>query len=166
MSEQLSEIIFSWRHIAVHRHEKNQMWYIVSAVVVALAVIWAVLPGRWFGDKNYLFAVFLVLFYLVVLMLEYRPLEEIETVITPDGIKYGVKFYRFDEFDQFYIVYQDEGVKSLYLEFKNPLRGRLPIPVDSQNPVLLREYLLRHLKEDLEREAEPVSERLRRWLKL
>jgi hypothetical protein len=32
--------------------------------------------------------------------------------------------------------------------------------------VAIREFLLAFLKEDLEREIEPISEKFRRWLKL
>ncbi|MFA5021379.1 MAG: hypothetical protein WC517_04995, partial [Patescibacteria group bacterium] len=58
------------------------------------------------------------------------------------------------------------GIKNLYVEFKNPLKGRLVIPLDGQDAVAIRDYLLRFLAEDLEREAEPISEQLRRFLKL
>lgn len=166
MSEKLSQVIFSWEHPAYIRYPKDRRWYIVSAVVLAALVIWSVLPGKWFGDGNYLFAVFLVLFYLTILMFEYRPVEVIKTIVTPDGIKYGHHFHFYPVFHSFYIIYQDQGVKALYLEFRNPLRGRLVVPLDGQDPVAIRQYLLGFVTEDLEREAEPLTERLRRRLKL
>ena len=78
-------------------------------------------------------------------------------------------FYRLEKFaniDSFFIIYQDVGLKNLYFDFKNPLRGRLVIDLDGLDAVKIREYLLQFLKEDLGREAEPLSEQLRRFLRI
>jgi hypothetical protein len=157
---QVSEKVFSWQHQDYQNYQKDKRWYIISAVIVVLMVIWAV----W--DKNYLFGVFLIMFYLVVILYENRPPEIVDFTITPLGIKTGQKFFYWRQIDHFYIIYRAAGIKNLYLEFKNPLNGRLVIPLDGQNAVAIRDYLLRFLKEDLEREAEPLSEQLRRFLRL
>ena len=68
-------------------------------------------------------------------------------------------------FSDFFIIYQNNGIKNLYFDFKNPLKGRLIVPIDGQNAVAVREYLLKYMHENLEREAEPLSEIFRRLLK-
>jgi len=164
--QQLTEAIFSWQHPTHTPHLKTARWYVVSTIVLIAVVVWSVLPGRWFGDSNYLFAIFLVLFYLVVLLFENRPPVIIDFVITPDGVKSGEQFYRYDNFRDFFVIYHDDGVKRLYFEFKNPFRGRLAVPLDGQDPVEIRRFLLQFLREEIEREAEPISDQLRKWLKL
>ena len=158
--EQLSEIMFSWKYPEYLKYKKDIWWYVGSIIILALLVTWL------FIDKNYLFAIFLILFYLIVLMYENREPEIIDFVITPDGVKTGHAFHYYKNLDHFYIIYEDNGIKNLYLEFKNPLMGRLIIPLDGQDAVAIREYLLQFIQEDLEREAEPLSEQLRRLLKL
>ncbi|MFA5047466.1 MAG: hypothetical protein WC516_00320 [Patescibacteria group bacterium] len=158
--EQLSEVIFSWKYPEYIKYKKNIWWYVGSVIVLAAVVVWL------FFVKNYLFAIFLILFYLIVLMYENREPEIIDFFITPDGVKTGRSFHYYKALDHFYIIYEDHGIKNLYLEFKNSLLGRLIIPLDGQDAVAIREYLLQFLIEDLEREAEPLSEQLRRLLKL
>jgi hypothetical protein len=109
---------------------------------------------------------FLILFYLVVLLHDNLVPELINFTITIEGVKVSKNFYYFRDFDHFYIIYEDDGVKNLYLQFKNPFRGRVIVPIEGQDAIAIRKFLLKYIKEDLEREAEPLSERLRRWLKL
>jgi hypothetical protein len=165
-SEQLAEVVFAWKAPTDVRYKKNVWWYVISFIVLVLLVWWSIAEGRWFGDKNYIFAVFLVLFYLVVLIDDFREPEEAEFVVTPDGVKWGDKFYYYKELSEFFIIYRENGIKNLYIDFTNPLKGRIIVSVDGQDAVSIREYLLNFLKEDLDREVEPLSERIRRWLRL
>lgn len=157
---QVSQVVFSWRHQDFVPYPKDMRWYVISVIILLVAVAWS------FWQQNYLFGVFLIMFYMVVLLLENRPPEIIDFVITPLGIKTGQKFYYWRQMDHFFIIYRAQGIKNLYIEFKNPLNGRLVIPLDGQDAVAVREYLLKFLNEDLDREAEPISEQLRRFLKL
>lgn len=156
----VSQAIFSWQHREYVKYQKNWRWHVLFLLALALLVWWSI------SDTNYLFAVFLVLFYLVILIYENREPEIIDFVITPDGIKSGQIFYQYKELANFFIVYQDQGIKNLYFDFKNPLKGRLTVPVDGQDVLAVRNFLLQYLEEDLEREVEPLTERIGRWLKL
>lgn len=165
LEQQLSEVVFSWKHQDLVKYHRTTSWYVMATLVVALLVWWSIGNAWWMGGDNYLFAVFLVIFFLVVLLLDYREAKAIDFFITPDGIKYANKFFGYEELDFFFVIYEEEGVKSLYFEFKNPLRGRLAIPLDDQDAVAIREYLLKHLKENLDRESEPLTDSIRRLLK-
>ncbi len=158
--QRLSEVIFSWNFPEYIKYQKNIWWYVLSLIVLALLVWWSI------AGANYLFAVFLILFYLIILVYEHRDPQTTSIAITPDGVKFGRSFYEYKMIDNFFVVYQDKSVKNLYLDFKNPLRGRLVVPIDGQDALSIREYLLQFLDEDLEREAEPISEQIRRWLRL
>jgi len=159
-NQQLSEVIFSWQCHDYIKYKKNVVWYLVSFLVIIAMVGWAIYT------VNYLFAIFLVLFYLVVIMFDFKEPELVDCVITPDGLKHGPKFFFYKDIDNFFIIYQDHGIKNLYIDFKNPLKGRLTVELDGLDAIAIREFLLQFLKEDLEREAEPLSERLRRWLRI
>ena len=52
------------------------------------------------------------------------------------------------------------GIKNLYFEFKSVVRQRLSIPLEGENPLPIRENLLKYLPEDLERTNRPLSEEL------
>ena len=156
----LIEALFYWQHFSHEIYHKDFRWYLISLVILILGIAWSII------DANYLFAVFLILFYLLVLLFDSRPPEIVEFAITPIGIKSGKKFYYYRDFNCFYIIYKAGGIKNLYLEFHNPLKGRLIIPLDGQNAITIRDYLLKVIPEDLGREAEPLTEQLRRWLKI
>ena len=149
-NQQLSEVIFSWQCHEYVKYKKNIWWYVISLAVLTIMVGWSIYT------LNYLFAVFLVLFYLVVVMYEFREPQLVDCVITPDGLKHGQNFFFYKDIDNFFIIYQDQGLKNLYLDFKNPLRGRLVIDLAGLDAVSIREFLLQFLSEDLEREAEPL----------
>jgi len=157
--QQLSQVAFRWKFSEYVTYKKNTWWYAASLIILVLMVAWMI------KDGNYSFAVFLVLFYVVILIYENRPPETVDFAITIDGVKAGNKFYYYRDISEFFIIYEDFGIKKLYFEFFNPLRGRLSIPLDGQNPVVIRDFLLKYIKEDLEREAEPISEAVGRWLR-
>ncbi len=156
----LSQIVYSWDYPEYIKYRKDVWWYVISLLVLVGAVTWCFLAS------NPLFAIFLILFYLVTLLHENRNPEVIDFVITSEGIKAGRNFHYFREIDHFFIVYEELGIKNLYLQFRNPLKGRLVVPLDGQDAVNIRRFLLKYLKEDLEREIEPISDRLRRWMRL
>ena len=158
--KELTEVIFSWRFPEYVQYHKNIWWYVISLVILAALVVWQIMVN------DVTFAIFLVLFYLITLLYENRSPEMLLFAITPDGVKVGKNFHFYREFSHFYVIYQEQGVKNLYLEFRNVLRGRIIVPLDGQNAVAVREYLLNYLREDLDRESEPASEQLRRWLRL
>lgn len=164
-ADEVSEAVFFWSFPDGIKYKRNVWWYVVSLIVLGLLIAWSLAEGRWFGDRNYIFAVFLVLFYLVAILNNFHAGKEMEFIITPDGVKLADRFYYYKEFDNFYIIYEEGGVRSLYLEFINPLKGRIVAPLLAQDPVAIRDFLLKYLREDLDREVEPLSERVRHWLK-
>ncbi|MEI6287977.1 MAG: hypothetical protein WCP18_00110 [bacterium] len=156
---QFAEAIFAWQFPEYEKYQKSFWWYVITLVVLIFAVWWLIL------DQNYVFAIFLVLFYLLVIFYDVRQQEIVDFIITPDGFMFGKRFYEYREISDFFIIYQNNGIKNLYFDFKNPLKGRLIVPIDGQNAVAVREYLLKYMHENLEREAEPLSEIFRRLLK-
>lgn len=85
----------------------------------------------------------------------------------PEGIQIGRRFYDYDEIKQFCVLYKPkQSIKNLYLEFNNKMLPRLSIPLRRQDPLNVRNYLVRYLNEDLERIAPPLSEELTKLLKL
>jgi hypothetical protein len=91
----------------------------------------------------------------------------INIVLNDEGIVVGRKFYDYDELKNFSVLYKPkQGVRNLYFEFKNGLKHRLSIGLDGMDPIVIRDYLLRYLHEDLERTDLPLSESLARLLKL
>ena len=84
-----------------------------------------------------------------------------------EGISIGSKFYDYDEFKHVSVIYKvRDNTKNLYLTFSNALKNRLSIPLMDQDPLLVRNFLVSYIEEDLDRTDEPLSESLSKLLRL
>ncbi len=115
---------------------------------------------------NFLFAVIVIISAIVIIMrAKYEP-GKVNFTIYEDGLGVDGRFYDYDLIDSFYILYKPPEIKNLYFEFKSLVRPRLNIPLENQNPLKIREALIKYLAEDLEKEEEPTSEVFRKVFKL
>ena len=90
-----------------------------------------------------------------------------EVSLKNTGLQIGAKFYEYNSFANFYIIYRpEENIRNLYFIFKNPITPRLSIDLDKINPLTARNHLLKYLTEDLAQENIPLSEGLAKILKL
>lgn len=121
------------------------------------------ISGFWSG--NYVFVLLLVLFALTFYLVGRHP-QAVRCTVSVDGVTVGRTFYPYGELKCFWIIYQPPEVKTLYLEFTNLLKPRLPIPLEDQNPVSIRHYLMDYIPEDLNQQEEPVWDQISRILKL
>ncbi len=155
------EKIISWSIPEYDKHERQRNWYIVSAVVGLIFLIYSFFSG------NFLFAAIIIIGAFVVIIHDGQEPMAIDFVITDEGLIVGRKFYDYDIIKDFSIVYKPrENIKNLYFEFKNVVRPRLSVPLKSMNPLPIRDNLLKYLPEDLERTDQPLSEALAKMFKL
>jgi len=155
------EVYFSWETPEYEKHDRTKLWYILAIIVAFLLLLFAFLTG------NFLFAVIIIITALVTILHDGREPDMVKIALTDEGVVVGRKFYDYDEFKDFAIVYKPkQGVKNLYFEFKNVLRPRLSIQLGNMNPLPIRENLLKYLSEDLEQTDQHLSEALGKLFKL
>lgn len=153
------EILISWDFPEFEKYERNRTWYLIASLIFIALLIYAVFTA------NFLFAV-IIIFVSIILYFQEKHEQIIVTfAITPDGLILGEKFYAFKEIKKFYLIYEPPEVKKLYIEFKNFLKPRLGIPLLEQNPVRVREILVNYLDEDLDKEYEPLTDKIGRFFK-
>lgn len=153
--------------------ERPRSWYTVALILLTIAIFFSFFAIRnWHlvflgAESNFLFAIILALAVTITILNENRPPIIVNIILDPEGIKVGSKFYDYDEFKHFSVIYKPkQSLKSLYLEFKSGLRPRLSIPLRSLDALTIRNYLIKYLDEDLERTDAPLSEQLTKLLKL
>ena len=143
----------SWDIEEYEGHERGFVWYFLAGLINVIFVTYA------FWSNNFLFAVIVIITSFVIILHDSGEPSEIPFSITYEGISLGENFYDFDEIKNFAIVYKpNQNLKRLYIEFNALLRNRLSIPLYDQDPLIIRENLLKYLPEDLERKDEPISE--------
>ncbi|MBI2443717.1 MAG: hypothetical protein HYV42_00545 [Candidatus Magasanikbacteria bacterium] len=156
----LGNIIFQWTVPEYERHQRSRRWFMVMITLGALLVVYGLLA------RNYLFALIIVLFGVILYLHQVQEPLQVPFAITETGIVIGRKFYRYSELKSFWVIYNPPQVKNLYFAPGNFIRHRLQIPLLDYDPRPVREYLSQFLAENLDEEEEPVSDRLGRVLKL
>lgn len=151
---------FTWKFHEFEDYQRGTLWYVIAGLVIGLFLVWG------WTQKNYLFLL-LVGITTVILFLRhvYSP-EEVICEITSGGIKIGSKRYAFDQIDFFWVVEHIGDHHILYIHEKRGLRNTLPIPMVHENPTEIRRFLNQYLKEDVDRNHEPLWDTLARKLKL
>jgi hypothetical protein len=153
--------------------ERSQRWYTIVLILIVLLLFFCFFTiSNWrlvfLGyNSNFLFALILIMAAVITFLNENRPPLILTVELGPEGVTIGSRFYDYDEFRHFCVLYKPkQSVKNLYLEFKNPVRPRLSIPLRRLDALTVRNFLVRYLDEDLERTQPPVSEQLTKLLKL
>ena len=163
MNEEINkeDFDFHWEIDSHIKHQKTKTWYIIASVITLALIVYAII------DRNYFFALIIIIAGALIIFFDNEPVQKIDFAIKYDGVLVDKKFFPFESVSNFYIIYRpQEDIKKVFFEFKNPLQHRLSIELYQQNPLELREYLLKYLKEDIEKNHEPLSEGLAKMFKL
>ena len=163
----------SWEIPENIKPERDKRWYIFASIIFFLLIFFSFFTiSSWrlvfLGpNSNFLFALIIVISAAIIVINESKETEMLEFTLTPEGVDVAGRFYYYDQFKNFSVIYKPkEDIKQLYLEFKNAVRPRLSVPLLEMNPIEIRNYLDKYLEEDLERTDPPLSEQLTNILKL
>lgn len=154
------KVLAEWEFSEFTKYERGKAWYFWMILLVVLIMVYSVIT------VNFLLAVIVIIGAITLTLIHQREPAQISIKITEDGLETSDRFFPFSEIKNFYLIYQPPVVKSLFFEFKSLTKPRLNVPLVEQNPVSVRETLLKYLSEDLAKESEPLSESLSRFLKL
>ncbi len=154
------QVLMSWSVPEFVKHQRGGYWYLF-AILAGLGILtYAVFTGNFF---------LIVITVLVVIILFVYHRQEplmVNFAITEEGLAIGGKFYPYKEINKFWLVYEKGGIKTLFIDFKGIIRPHLDVPLMDQDPLTVRETLLKYLAEDLDQETEPLLDSLGRFLKL
>lgn len=150
--------IFQWVVEEYERHVRGTLWHVLTISVGILLVIYAL------ATDNFLFAIIIILSGIILFLQSAVEPAKVPFAITELGIVLGNRFYEYNEFRAFYMIYNQE-TQTLFFDTKAALRPDLRIPMGDQDPVEIREELQAMLQEDLEKE-EPLADRAARHWKM
>jgi len=164
----------SWQIPEYEQQERHRKWYVIAAIFLLICLFFCFFEiTNWkivfLGvNSNFIFALILILSSIITIINDGREPLMVDFKIGPEGINVGKRFYDYDDLKHFSIIYKPNfDIKHLYLEFNNSfINPRLSINLYEQDPITVRNYLLRYLDEDLERLGPPISEQLTKLLKL
>jgi hypothetical protein len=150
------DLLFEWSVDEYEQYDRPRRWYIVVGIIV-LALI-----GFGIFTNNFLFTLIILLAGIIVYLQSAQPPIEVPVAVAERGIIIGRRFYPYDEFSEFYIIFIPDQVKTLFLETKSAVQPRILLDITDIDAVELRKVLLRYIEENFEKEEEPLSEQMRK----
>ncbi len=154
------QTLLKWDFPSFHRYERGIGWYAGAALLTVGLFVYALVT------RNFLFSIIVILIAVTMVARDFLQPVKVTFTVHEDGMTIGDREYRFREFSTFWIAYEPPDVKILYLTFKSGLRPSYPIPLQQENPLKVRTVLQKYVREDLEREAEDLTDRLGRLFKI
>jgi hypothetical protein len=152
--------LIEWEFPEYIKYQRSRKWFIGLGLIEFLAIIYAILT------QNFLFGILMILIGFILILHSKREPLKITFQIFETGIKVGSKFYKWDQLNNFRIVYEPSGPKLLYFDVKGTLIPDFSIPLENQNPLEVRQILKKYLAEDLEKKYDTLTDKLNRWLRL
>lgn len=150
-----------WQFPEYDKPDRGTFWY-VMVIGLGVLLLWYAI-----SDGNFLFALILLLFALILFTHHRTDPLDITFAVHDTGITVGDRFFRFREIESFSVIYEPPDVKRLYIVPKNAiLRREISIPLLEQNPLRVRSVLLDFVTEDLERDEESQTDLITRVFKI
>lgn len=154
------EILITWPVPEFVKHERNIYWYLLAGLATLGLLAYAIFT------YNFFLLVIVILTAIILFVYHKQEPALVKFAITDNGLLVGQKFYPHKTISQFWVIYEKGQNKAVYFDFKGIVRPHLEVPLADQDPLTVREILLKYLEEDLDREEEPLLDALARWLKI
>jgi hypothetical protein len=154
------KVLLNWVFPEYEKHERNLSWYIVSFSVGAFLFLYSI------THDNFIFPIIIILAGVILINSLRGEPRDVDFSITDKGVLLGRNFYEYDSLSKFWIIYKAPQVKKLYFEVDNIFHTQLIIPMGNVSPLELRDLMNKYLEEDIDKENEPLSEALGRFLKI
>lgn len=153
-------ILLEWEYFDRPLYDRGRTWYMVMLAGGSVLLLYALISA------NFLFALIIVMFALVIYVSTIFEPTKHTLKLTEDGLDLGSAFVPYRDVEKFWFYYEPPTAKNLYLEFRNTFRPRLRVELGEQNPNRVREALAKFVQEDLEQVDEPLSDQISRIFKL
>ncbi|MFH1078243.1 MAG: hypothetical protein V1745_03125 [Patescibacteria group bacterium] len=163
--EVLDEVVkaqdaFAWEIPSWEKRNRGPRWYIYMTGVTVLFLIYAVVTS------NFLFAFLILLTAIILVLAGSEDPHRILVQIGKNGVVVDGHLYEFKDLSNFSIVYHPPETKVLYFDTRSVLKPHLRIPLDTQNPVEIRDHLKKYMEENLLLQEEHFSDIVARLLKI
>lgn len=153
------EEIFAWVAPQYIKHEKNVYWYLFAGLLAIILAIWGLFSDAW------TFSLVIIVFCAVYYLHHFEHPHDVNIVISEMGIKVGKKVIPFRNIRAFWLYYLPGHVEVLNLLTTDSLFPEISIQLNGQDPVPVRNYLLKQIPE-WEGKEESLLEAVLRLLKI
>ena len=117
--------------------QKSLIFFLV--IIVALFVI--------FRQGQVLITFFSLLLFVFILHVKIRH-KIIKVSLSKGCLQFGERIISYQEIESFWIIFEPRGLKELSLRQKSWHSAYLKIPINNQNPIQIRNFLLNYIPEE------------------
>ena len=131
-----------WEAPEYEFRKKSPDWFWALGIIIAALIFSAII------FKNILFAILAIVGGFSLALYGARKPKIVSFSISPRGIKINDKIYYYDDLKSFWINYDPPHKKELLIESKKTFVPHIAIILGEADPMAVREYLLKFLKEE------------------
>jgi hypothetical protein len=137
----IGEILYSWQAPEFEVYEKSRTWYIVGTVFILTMVTYAAFTN------GPVMAITFILLGIMGYIYSQKDPRVITFSITSKGVLADKEFYSYENIFSFWIFYEPTHTKTISLHTKASVFPFVHIPIQDEDPVKLRELLLKNIQE-------------------
>ena len=130
----------TWQAGEYIHYKRSQDWYWVAGLIAVLGVIIALV------FTNFLLVIIIIISTFIVFLLANRPPDEITISITTQGIRIKNSLYLYNDIGSFAI--REEEPAKLLIHTSRLIMPNIYIPIENQDPELIKNFLEQYLPED------------------
>jgi hypothetical protein len=146
-----------WSAPEYEYHEKTSDWFWALGVITLALFLSAIFLG------SFLFGLLVLLAGFSLALYGARKPNVVNFKIDVQGIHIGNTIYNYENLKSFWLDYQPPYIKELIIESQKTFMPHINIMLGDIDPLKVREYLLKFLKE--EKIEEPLTATIARFLK-
>jgi len=136
-----SEALLTWRAPEFEVYERDQRWYTWASIALLAVIAFAVYTN------SPVMAITFILIGMIGYIYIHKEPRELEFQITRKGVVAGREIYEFKNIESFWIFYEPGEITTISLDLQNSIIPLVHIPIADQDPVKLREVLLKYIPE-------------------
>lgn len=139
--DNVGKILHKWRAPEFEVYEKSARWYLIAGIFIVAMVVYAL-----YTNGPIMAITFILIGIVGYIHLQKDP-RVITFSITSKGLIADKEMYLYDNINSFWIFYDPNHTKTISLHTKASMLPFVHIPIADEDPVKLRELLMRNVPE-------------------
>lgn len=136
-----------WEALEYEYIPKSKNWFWSVGIIATSAALASILLG------NMLFAILVMISALTIILYGVKRPKKVMFSFTGRGLQIDSRLFPYENLRSFWIHYDPPAKKNITIEPKKLFMPTLLIPLGDTNPNIIREHLLKFLKEEQQEES-------------
>ena len=135
------KLLISWEAPEFVRYDKSLQWYIIALIFICS------MAGYGIYTNSPIMSITFILIGVVGYIQTHREPQIVSFSLTTSGVLVGKEFYPYENIQSFWIFYEPPHTKILSLHTTGNILPYVHIPLDEEDPVIIRQVLTEYTEE-------------------